>query len=349
MVTDGRYVMGTVLEITLVTADGEPARRALAESFAEAERLEALFTTWDPESELSRLNRAAGGDPRAVSADLARLLGLAREYGELTRGSFDVTVGPLVELWAEAARRNALPSPAELGAARSRVGYQHIRVLDGPRAALAEPGVAVNLGGVAKGYAVDRLRAILARYGIENALLNFGQSSTWAVGRPADGPGWRLLARGPGEDFLGVLTLEDRALSVSGSLGQWVEIAGRRYGHVLDPRTGEPLPQRRQAMVVARDATLAEALSKAVLVLGEREGLALVEAQEGCEALLVDADGGVWRTRGWDAATRFEPTLGALPPDGRRPLPAEPQGQGACRGCRSSGRDGHRRPLVSGL
>ncbi|MDJ0848484.1 MAG: FAD:protein FMN transferase [Myxococcota bacterium] len=310
--TDGRYVMGTVLEVTLVSSDELRARAALAEIFAEASRLESLLTTWDPESELSLLNRAAGGEPRAVSADLARILSRARGYGELTRGSFDVTVGPLVELWAEAAQRGALPTAAELGAARRRVGFQHIRVLDGPRAGLAERGVAVNLGGVAKGYAVDRMLPILARHGIENALLNFGQSSTWALGRPADGTGWRLLARGPGDEFLGVLTLEDRALSVSGSLGQWVEIGGRRYGHVLDPRTGQPLPRRLQSMVLAGDATLAEALSKAVLVLGEREGLALVEAQAGCEALLVDADGGVWRTRGWDAATRFEPTPGGV-------------------------------------
>ncbi len=127
------------------------------------------------------------------------------------------------------------------------------------------------------------------------------------MGRPADAPAWRLLARGPGESFLGVLSLEDRALSVSGSLGQWVEIGGRRYGHVVDPRSGQPLSQRRQALVVTRDAALAEALSVAVLVLGEGQGLALVESQTDCEALLVDASGGVWRTSGWDAAVRFEP------------------------------------------
>ena len=318
MVSDGAYVMGTVLEITLVSGDEESARTALTELFAEARRLEALFTTWDPESELSRLNRAAGGGPREVSAELANILSLSRGYGELTRGSFDVTVGPVVDLWAEASRRDAIPTEAELAAARRRVGFDRIRVLEGPRAELVEPGVAVNLGGVAKGYAIDRMLPILARHGIEDALLNFGQSSTWALGRPVDAPGWRLLARGPGDDFLGILTLEDRALSVSGSLEQWVEIAGRRYGHVLDPRSGEPLAQRRQSMVLAGDATLAEALSKAVLVLGEREGLALVEAQPDCEALLVDADGGVWRTGGWNEATRFEPSASESEPAERR-------------------------------
>ena len=306
-VSDGRYVMGTVLEVTLVARDEERAREVVAELFALADRLESVFTSWDPESELSQLNRAAGGPPRAVESELARLLSASVGYAELTAGSFDVTVGPLVELWTEAARRGVPPTPHELEQTRSRVGAERIRVGADGRVALAEPGVSVNLGGVAKGYALDRMLPLLEGRGIEGALLNFGQSSTWAVGRPAEAPAWRLLARGPGESFLGVLSLEDRALSVSGSLGQWVEIGGRRYGHVVDPRSGQPLSQRRQALVVTRDAALAEALSVALLVLGEDRGLALVESQADCEALLVDADGGVWRTSGWDAAVRFEP------------------------------------------
>jgi thiamine biosynthesis lipoprotein len=305
--SDGRPAMGTVLEITLVGRDAENLQEALAELFAEARRLEALLTVFDPESELSRLNRAAGRGPLEVDPELARVLDLSRRYARLTRGSFDVTVGPLVELWTEAAARNRAPGAAALAEARARVGVEHLRVHAGGRAELTRAGVGVDLGGVAKGYALDRMRPLLARRGIGNALLNFGQSSTWALGKPADADGWRLLARGPGEDLLGVLTLRDQALSVSGSLGQWVEIGGRRHGHVIDPRSGEPLTRRRQALVVAPDAALAEALSKALLVLGAEEGLALVAGQAGCEALLVDADGGSWRTPGWDAAVRSPP------------------------------------------
>jgi thiamine biosynthesis lipoprotein len=191
--------------------------------------------------------------------------------------------------------------------ARERVGSEHVRIHTDGSVEIEKPGVSVNLGGVAKGYALDRMLTLLEERGIENALLSFGQSSTWALGRPADAPGWRLLARGPDERLLGVLTLENQALSVSGSLGQWVEIGGRRYGHVLDPRTGEALQRRRLSLVAAPEASLAEALSKALLVLGKREGLALVDAQEGCEALLVDADGGTWFTPGWNAAVRFDP------------------------------------------
>ena len=112
--------------------------------------------------------------------------------------------------------------------------------------------------------------------------------------------------RWPGEGFLGVVRLNDQALSVSGSLGQWVEIGGRRYGHVLDPRSGRPLSRRRQALVVAQSATLAEALSKALLILGEDEGIALVASQPGCHGLLVDTGGRSWSTPGWARAVGFE-------------------------------------------
>jgi len=300
--------MGTVLELTLLGHDAAALHRARADALALVERLEGLFSTWRPGSDVSRLNAAAGGAALAVDPEVAALLSRSVELARATGGSFDVTVGPLVALWADAAARNALPLPDALAAARARVGPDRLVVEQGSaggRVALAS-GSAIDLGGVAKGYALDRVREELG-LGVEAALLSFGQSSTWAVGRPPDAEGWRLLARGPDGGFAGVLTLRDRALSVSGSLGQWSEIAGRRYGHVLDPRSGRPLTRRREALVVANDATAAEALSKAVLVLGPVDGIALVEEWPEAEALLLDGDGRAWRTRGWDAATRFEP------------------------------------------
>jgi len=290
-----------------VAPDEARGQAALVELFGEAKRLESLLSVYEPASDVSRLNRAAGQGPQRLAPELAEVLRLSRGWSQLTGGSFDVTVGPLVSLWTEAAERDAPPTSSELARARARVGWQHVVVHDDGRVELDLAGVSVDLGGVAKGYALQRMRPILERHGIRDALLNFGQSSTWALGRPQDAEAWRLLARGPGESFLGVLELEDLAMSVSGSLGQWVEIGGRRYGHVLDPRTGHALQRRRQALVVARDAALAEALSKALLVLDEHEALALVDAQEGCEALLVDAAGSVWHTPAWNTTVSFEP------------------------------------------
>ena len=299
--------MGTVLEITLVGPDAATNRARMEPLFAEAARLEALLSSWDPQSDLSRLNGAAGAGPRRVDPEVAALVERALRYTALTRGTFDVTIGPLVRLWRDAEARDVPPTPAQLTHARHRVGPDQLRVHGDGRVELVNPGASVDLGGIAKGYALDRMLPLLRERGVEGALLNFGQSSTWAIGTPPGGAGWRLLVRGPGESFLGVITLRDRALSISGSLGQWVEIGGRRYGHVFDPRTGEPLGRRRQSLVVAPDATTAEALSKALLILGETAGIALVDAQEGCEGLLVDAEGGFWETPGRRSASSRRP------------------------------------------
>jgi thiamine biosynthesis lipoprotein len=298
--------MGTVLELTLVGPDAEALEGALARLFAEVARLEALLSDWDPTSEVGRLNASAGRGRRSVAPEVAELLGRSRALTRLTRGSFDVTVGPLVSLWREAGLHAELPARAALASALRRVGGEGIFVGADGSVALPE-GASVTLGGVAKGYALDRLLPLLGAAGVEAALLSFGESSTWALGAPPGASGWRLLARAPQGGFAGVLTLRDRALSVSGSFGSFSEIEGRRFGHVLDPRSGEPLEQESEALVVAPDATLAEALSKALLVLGAREGIALVDGLPGCEALLLDARGRGRRTRGWDAAVAWEP------------------------------------------
>jgi thiamine biosynthesis lipoprotein len=303
---DGMQAMGTLLELTLEGGDAAELARARDDVFAEVRRLETRLSNWDPDSDVSRLNQAAGAGPQHVGQELADLLAASRQHTSATRGSFDVSVGPLVALWRQAAAAGALPAPHELSEARSRVGASRIAILPDGRVALPE-GIQVDLGGIAKGFALDRALPILRAAGVTNALLSFGQSSTWALGAPAGSPqGWRLLVRAPDGGLAGILTLRDRALSVSGSLGQWVEIEGRRFGHVIDPRSGHPLEKRREALVVAPDATLAEALSKALLVLGEIEGLEVVASQPGCEGLLLDEDGARFATPGWEAVTRYE-------------------------------------------
>ncbi len=301
--SDGRYAMGTVLEITLHGPDPVALARARDRVFARVEHLEALLSRWRDASDVSRVN-AAGGAPLPLRPEVLDLLGASLRFRELTRGSFDVTIGPLVSLWTLAIERQRLPGEAEIRAARARVGAGQLRIADG-RVALSA-GASLDLGGIAKGYALDRVLPLLREEGVQNALLSFGQSSLWAVGAPPGAPGWTLLARAPDGGFAGLVTLRDRALSVSGSLGQWTEIVGHRYGHLIDPRTGWPLTRRRQALVVARDAALAEALSKALLILPEGEGVALIETLPDCEGLLLDAQGGRVASRGFDASTGFE-------------------------------------------
>jgi thiamine biosynthesis lipoprotein len=307
MISDGRYAMGTVLEIAIEGLEPQPAARALDDLYDEALRLDRLFSIHDPKSEVSRLNRTAGHGRQQVDPEVVEILKLSVAYSKLTRGAFDVTVGPLVDLWVEAADRNAPPTAAELASARLRVGADRISAVSGDGVSFARDGMKLDLGGIAKGYALDRMLPLLARHGIESALLNFGESSSWAVGAPAGSPGWRLLVRGPEGRFAGLITLRDQALSVSGGQGQWVEIGGRRYGHIIDPRSGEPLMRARQAVVVSQRAALAEALSLALLVLDAETGLALVAAVPDCEGLLIEVGGALLSTPGWEAAVRFEP------------------------------------------
>ena len=161
VVSDGRYAMGTVLEITLVASGETAGRAALSELFALAERLDRAFTVFDTESPVSQLNRAAGRGPQTVDAELGALLARVRAHAELTRGAFDATVGPLVALWTEAAARDVPPTEAEIAARLARVGWEKVRVGGDGRVALDGAGVSVDLGGVAKGWALDGMLAVL--------------------------------------------------------------------------------------------------------------------------------------------------------------------------------------------
>ena len=300
----GAYAMGTALELTFFGRDSDSLDRARLAAIAEVERVEARLSSWRPESEISRLNAAAGGAGLVLSGETRLLLERCLAATRLTSGAFDVTVGPLLQLWKRAEQRGSLPTRQEREAALARVGPRRLVFESGGRVRLAA-GSSVDLGAVAKGYALDRAREQLPG-GVEAALLNFGRSSTWALGRPPGSEGWRLLVQSPGGDYAGTITLRDQALAVSGSFGQVREIRDRRYSHVIDPRDGEPVRGERLVLVVGSDAARAEMLATALVVLGPEAGLALAESEHEIEALLLDVAGRGWRTRGWKRRTRFQ-------------------------------------------
>jgi thiamine biosynthesis lipoprotein len=303
-VEDGQIVMGTVLDLSLEVEkrDEERAREALAAAFGATASLESVASRFIETSDVSRLDAAAGQGTIEIDPRVYALLARAEEQRVATGGAFDVSVGPVVELWIRAAKRGSVPSDAEIAAARSLVGKPLL--LESPnRAGLAKQGMSIDLGGIAKGFALDRVAADLRRAGFANGLLSFGQSSVWALGRPSGAQAWRLGVRSDEGEFAGIVELSNQALSLSSSLGQWSDIEGRRYGHVVDPRSGLALSKGRRALVVATDAARAEALSTALLLLSEEQGRAILGA--GAEAWVVDDQGHAWETPGWQAATRF--------------------------------------------
>jgi thiamine biosynthesis lipoprotein len=258
-VTELHYVMGTYYRIT---AEGPDVVPVLRDCFQDARRLERVYSRFEADSELSRVN-AAAGTPQVVSQEFAGLLRRSLELGTATDGAFDITVGPLTELW-----RNADPPPtaAAVAAARAHVGAALVR-LDG-RTLDLPPGHRLDFDGIAKGWAVDGCVTKLRAAGVRRALVSLGESSVYALGAPVGEEAWPLEVRGVEPDeAVGVLRLRDEGLSVSATFGGSGR-AGRPAGHIVDPRTGEALAEPAVAAVVAASATDAEAFSKALLLWG---------------------------------------------------------------------------------
>jgi thiamine biosynthesis lipoprotein len=305
--------MGTLLQLTFVATDEARARAAADACFALVAELEAVLTTYAAASATSRMNAAAGDAPFAAPPALARILADSQRLALLTRGSFDPTVGPLIELWTRAGRSGRLPAAAEIAAAQRRVGIERIAI-DGRGRVSLGAGMAVNFGGVGKGWALDRARELLEGRGIERALLDFGGSSWLALGAPADAPAWRVLLRDGRGGYAGAALLRDTSVSFSESFGDSSEIEGRRYGHVIDPRSGWPIQEPLAAVALARDGATAEALTKALLVLGPDEGLAVLADVASAEGLVIDAAGTLHESPGFRHATGFEALAARVAP-----------------------------------
>jgi FAD:protein FMN transferase len=284
--------MGTTFGIQVYAADEAAARKAAKGAFARVAELNAIMSDYDPASELMRLckaNDAAPGRPVPVSADLFAVLTKAEKVSRKSDGAFDVTVGPLVRLWRLARRTQQLPGARELADAKAKVGFEKVTLDSGKRTvALKLPGLRLDLGGVAKGYAADAALAVLAqKHGITQALVAAAGDIT--CGDPPPGKdGWAVdiapIAKGREPRHL---VLANRAVSTSGDLEQFVEINGVRYSHLLDPKTGLGLTGRRSVTVIARRGVDADSLTKAVSVLPPEKALALIESLDDAAAYLV--------------------------------------------------------------
>lgn len=300
------YVMGTLLEITLFHEPREEGRRVLAGCFQEARRLEEIFSAYNDDSDLNRLNRHAGLGPIEIDRELQSALKLALSLGRATDGAIDVTVGPLIDLWRAAEEQGMMPAPALLTEAFDRTGIGLVQLLPDGRAALRRAGMRLDLGGIGKGYAVDRLSAILAREGVASAFINFGRSSLAALGSPPGRERWPVLLESYDDMRIGLAYLKDQCLGVSGSFGHFFQVGETQLSHLIDPRDGFPLRHHRLSVAVARTATEAEALTKAIIILEGGQGFAIANRFSGAEGLMVYANGSLINTPGFIDTVRFE-------------------------------------------
>jgi thiamine biosynthesis lipoprotein len=300
-----RAAMGTRFELLLCGDDPLFLRAVGEEALDEIERLEAQLSRFRPDSELSGINARAEREPVAVEPRLFALLERIARLWEATGGAFDPTIGPLMACWGLAGgdRRPATneqrpPDPAALAAARGRVGFQNVALDPETRSVrFLRPGMSLDLGAIGKGYAIETAAALLVEAGLTTALLHGGTSTVYGLGAPPDADAWTVAVRDPaaaaGDSGRHVarIRLRDRALSVSAPHGKSFVVGGVRYGHVLDPRRGEPVQGPLLAALVTDSPTDGDALSTALLVLGA-EGAAAVRAYDPvCRGLLLTTDG----------------------------------------------------------
>ncbi len=317
---DGGYrvVMGTFARVVAVAGNGRTARRCIEAGFGELEWIDDLMSDYKDDSELSRVNRQAYEQAVPVSSELFEVLERSLDFSRETEGAFDITVGPLVDLWRAAGERGEAPSEGEKAEAEARVGYEKL-ILDANALTVRfkVEEMRIDLGGIAKGYAIDRAVEAMRAQGASGGMVDVGGDMRF-FGRPTEKEEWMIGLQDPskaGEDTTGemteiggagvragaplmVLKLGDSAVATSGDYRRFVRVGGKRYGHIIDTKKGQGADKLSSVTIIAPTAMEADALATAVSVLGAEKGLALIEKKEGVEAILISAEGKVENSSG---------------------------------------------------
>ena len=297
--------MGTLVRITVYAPDEKAARDALRAAFDRIAALDRTLSDYQADSELSRLPSTAVNQSVTVSEDLFAVLSASQALAEATGGAFDVTQGPVVRLWREARRTRRLPDEAALAEARARSGFDKLRLDPAARTVtLATPRMALDVGAIGKGYAASEAIEILTGQGVSSALVAISGDLAFSAAPPGR-RGWRVGVHtldASVTDVPSALDLTNAAVSTSGSSEQYVDIGGRRYSHVIDPRTGEGLTHDVTVTVIAPNGLLADGLDTAISILGLERGFALLDRYPGAGVLVVEGRGGETRVT---ASTHF--------------------------------------------
>ena len=309
-------VMGTELVIEAWHRDELTAKRAVPAAEKEIRRVEDVMTDWRA-SPLETLNASAGRGPQIVPKELTHLIARSLEFGNITDGAFDITFGSVGRLWNFKTDPPVVPTAQDLNSALQHVGWQSLKV-DLKKSTVHLPaGMRIGLGGVAKGYGVDRAMAVLLKHGIEHGLVNAGgdlkalgrdlkaKPSTRTNSQPPTpeqqtAPLWEITIKHPRnrDRFIAKLPISNRSVVTSGDYERFFEVDGKRFHHILNPATGLPATGCMSATIVAPDAAMADALATAMCVMGVERGLALIEKIKRVDAILVSLDGKVHLSSG---------------------------------------------------
>ncbi|HSW35367.1 MAG TPA: FAD:protein FMN transferase [Candidatus Limnocylindrales bacterium] len=285
-------LMDTTVEIRFQAVDSRSAEEIKDKVIGEMERLENLFSRTIKDSEISSINNSAGLRPVQVSTEVLHVVEKSLSYAQLSGGAFDPTVAPLVDLWGFLGQEFRVPTAHEIETALTLVDYQLVEV-DATAETVYLPlaGMSLELGGIAKGYIIDRALAVLVQAGVQDAFLNAGGDIGLLGSRP-DGSPWRIGVRHPRDnrEIVAVVPVRDKAVTTSGDYQRFFEENNIRYHHLLDPFTGLPARSLASVTIIAPTALESDALSTAVFILGPEEGMALIERLPNVEAILVTPD-----------------------------------------------------------
>ncbi len=286
-----QVAMGTMIEIILMGDDEEPANKAALQAFQEMKRIETLMSPWIDSSDVTRINRSAGKEWVKVSPETMEVIKKAKEISELSEGGFDITVAPLVDLWRKAREKKTPPSMEDVKGKSDLVNFKNIGIDPEGKVFLKKKDMAIDLGGIAKGYAVDRAFKLLKSLGYKNLIVNAG--GDLRVGGTKNKQPWSIGIQNPREsqEILARISVSDTAIATSGDYEKYFIFQGKRYHHIFNPKDGFPTEDSQSVTIIAKDCITADGLATAVFVLGAEKGYSLCRKLEGVDCIIVDKEG----------------------------------------------------------
>ena len=298
------FAMDTVMTFTVIHEDGD---EIIIDAEQEIRRLENLLSVTVESSDISKLNAAAGKEALEMQIDTQVLLAKGKELGEKTGGAFDIAISPIVKAWGFTEEEHHVPTQAELDALLPVTDPSDV-ILDAGKAYLQKEGMAVDLGGIAKGYTSDKVSELLKEKGVESAIVSLG-GNVVGIGRKPDGEKWEVALANPldANDYCGLISIEDKAVVTSGGYQRFFEENGRKYHHIIDPATGYPAESGLLSVtIISESGTEADVLSTALFVMGLEDALEYWQKNGGFEAIFITEAGEVIATEGADACFAFE-------------------------------------------
>ena len=287
-------IMGTLVEITVIPAN----EKAIRQAFEALKKVDALMSTYKEDSEISILNREGKAQ---VSEETLEVIEDAIKFSNLTDGAFDITCRPLINLWKKAKKEEKVPTEEEIEEAISLVGYQRI-ILEGNQIRLEKKGMQIDLGGIAKGYAVDKAIEALKKNSIKRALVNAG-GDLYGLGTDPQGEKWQIGIQDPRDEdkIIDIIKVKDKAVATSGDYRRYFTLKGKRFSHIVNPKTGltvQDVPM--SVTIIGPDATTTDALATGVFVLGPEEGMRLIESLPEVEGMIISEGMKKFTSQGWE-------------------------------------------------